>query len=189
MKPDGIISWMLPGERYRNPYRDAIGPLGDFHRIFCVARSPLDAMNSIIPENADRSSFAFRRDILSARFSETLPERQSDPEGILSSVISYTLWFELCMSFLPQLIYRVDRPEDDALLADYVGKPIIRSEEINRNSRPKKRSASFTPEKLAGFPDEWLVRFADIAKGLGYPEDAETIRRFIVSDVASPNDA
>ena len=180
---------MLPGERYRNPYRDAIGPLGGFHRIFCVVRSPLDAINSIIPENADKSSFAFRRDILSARFTETLPDKQDDPQGILTAIISYTLWFELCMSFLPQLIYRVDRPEDDVLLAEYVGAPIVRSDEINRNSRPKKRSASFTPGKLADIPDEWLLRFAEITEGLGYPDDAATIRKFIVTEVTSPTEA
>lgn len=166
---------MLPAERYRNPYRDALGPIGHFNNIFCVARSPLDAIPSIIPENRVALSFTFRRSTLRAKFQETLPGPKADPDGLLAGVASYTLWFELCMSFLPQLIYRVDRPQDDALLSEYVGRPVLRSDDIKRNSRPAKRAAAITPDQLATLPPEWLERFAIIAEGLGYPEDAAII--------------
>jgi hypothetical protein len=172
---DGIVSWMLPAERYRNPYRDALGPIGGFNRIFCVTRSPLEAIPSIIPENATSLSFNFRKNILRAKFGETLPAQKTDETRLLAAVMSYTLWFELCMSFLPQIIYRVDRPEDDALLSEYVGRPLLRSDEIYRNSRPKARVRDFTPAQLAALPPDWLRRFAAIAEGLGYPEDAAII--------------
>lgn len=177
MRPNGLVSWMLPAERYRNPYGDAIGPLEDFSRIFCVARSPLAAINSIIPENADTASYSFRTRILRNRFEIILPTEAEDPDGIQSAVMSYTLWYELCMSFLPQLIYRVDRPEDDALLADYVGRSVRRSDEIGRNSRPKRRATHFTPDALDSLPHDWLLRFAEMAEGLGYPDDAAMIEK------------
>lgn len=174
VRQNGIVSWMLPAERYRNPYCEALGPLGDFRNIFCVTRSPLAAIPSIVPENNLAPSFRFRRDVLTAKFDETLPDAEADPTRLLASVISYTLWFELCMSFLPQLIYRVDRPEDDALLSEYVGRPVIRNDKIRRNSRPAQR-AEFVPDHLAALPRDWLLRIAVIAEGIGYPEDAATI--------------
>ncbi|MDO5641193.1 MAG: hypothetical protein Q4G26_02225 [Paracoccus sp. (in: a-proteobacteria)] len=173
---DGIVSWMLPGERDKNPYRHALGPLKDFHHIFCVTRAPLDALASIIPENDDLPSFTFRSEILADRFGIALPDPQDPPARLLAAVISYTLWFELCMSFLPELIYRVDRPEDDALLSDYLNREIRRNDDIDRNSRPRRRAAPVTPDDLARLSPEWLTRFGEMAEGLGYPEDAATIR-------------
>lgn len=176
----GIVSWMLPGEKYRNPWRDAVGPLKQFRNIFCVARAPLAAMNSIIPENAQWRSLNFRRDILAARLGETLPMRPQDPDGVLTAVQSYTLWFELCMTFAPDMIFRVDRPEDDALLSEYVQRELTRSDRIDRNSRPDARASHFEPQALAALPPDLLARFAAIADTLGYPEDAAIIR-----DIAS----
>ena len=176
---NGIVSWMLPGGKYRNPYGDAIGPLSDFRNIFCAVRSPLAAMNSIIPENGKPASLQFRQRILTERSDETLPDPAADSGGILTAVVSYTLWFELCMSFLPDIVFRIDRAEDDALLSDYTGKTVARTEGVNRNARPMIRASRFTPEALAELPPEWPARLAALAEGLGYPEDAEIIGGFV----------
>lgn len=173
---NGIISWMLPAEKYNYPYkRDALGPLGGFSRIFCIARSPLASINSIIPENDAKPSFQLRKEIIRKRFGHDFLPAADDSTGILTSIISYTLWFELCMSFLPDFIYRVDHPEDDRLLSDYVGKILTRNDKIRRNSRPDIRATRFAPSLLPQFPKEWLIRYATIAEGLGYPEDASII--------------
>ena len=65
----------------------------------------------------------------------------------------------------------------DALLADYVGRPVRRSEEIGRNSRPKRRATHFTPDALDSLSHDWLLRFAEMAEGLGYPDDAAMIEK------------
>lgn len=177
---NGIVSWMLAGERYQNPYYDALGKLEGFRNIFCVARSPLAAIPSIIPENAVRRSFRWRMQVLRDKTGKN-PMRDPAVRGnpLLCAVVSYTLWFELSLRFDPRIIYRVDVPADDAVLSRFIGRTVTRSDGTERNSRPKVRYTDFAPDMLAELPSHWLRRFSSLAGELGYPEDAKLIEAHI----------
>lgn len=173
---DGIVSWMLPGGQYRNPFGDAIGPLNDFRNVFCVTRSPLQAIPSIIPENNHGASLRFRRRILRGHFGENCIKNPR-ANRVRAAVETYTKWFELCLSFKPSLIFRVDVPEDDLLLSNLVGAEITRSDGVHRNSRPRIRSTNFSPTDLINIDRDLTSRLADISRKLGYIEDAEVIEK------------
>ncbi|WP_342069210.1 hypothetical protein [Yoonia algicola] len=163
---------MFAAESARVPFGVPIGPLGETHRVFCVARSPLAAVPSIIGENRVKKSYRFRRNHLRRILGhDILPEEIVDP--LFCAVISYVYWFELCLSHNPSVIFRVDRESDDQQLGDFVGRRIVRSDDIYRNSRPRrKRKLTFEPADLCRLPNDLLVRFAVIATKLGYAEDA-----------------
>lgn len=179
---DGIISWMLPGRRYRNPFGDAIGPIDEFRNILCTARSPLQAIPSIIPENHPGPSLRFRRQVLREHLGESgIGNPRANP--VQSAVESYTKWFELCLSFNPSVIFRVDVPDDDLLLSDFVGAKITRSNDVHRNSRPKIRSKSFSPRDLIKVDRDLISRLAVVSRRLGYQEDADTIEQICSAGV------
>jgi len=179
VRENGIVSWMLPAERYRNPFNDAIGPLASFPNIFCIARSPLAAIPSIIPENHARESYKFRRHVIRERFGADhfAALRKHGPVSV--AIASYTCWFELCLGFRPGVIFRVDREADDALLSEFLGTPVRRNDDIPRNSRPARRNKDFAPEMLADVPEPWLDRLAALCGRLGYDEDAAQIARHV----------
>ena len=173
---DGIVSWMLAGEKYRNPYYDALGPLSHFKRIFLVARSPIAAIPSIIPENAPGRSLRFRRGIVRERFGTDLIGARGAKHELVRAVTSYVCWFEICLQLSPQLIFRIDR-EDVGLLSDFVGKELLLSENIDRNSRPAIRAGDISYDELVGLvPSEWINRLAGVCDKLGYEIESEEIR-------------
>lgn len=172
---NGIVSWMLPGEKYNNPFYDAIGPLARFKNIFLVARSPIASIPSIIPENRRGPSLRFRRTILRERLGHDPIGGVSSANDITRAVASYVNWFELCLRFDPQLIFRVDHEEDDARLSDYLGREIRREAGIHRNSRPEVRRKDFVPADLAEVPAPLLTRLEQLARTLGYEAEAQTI--------------
>lgn len=178
VQKNGIVSWMLPGEKYRNPFYDAIGPLAAFPNIFCIARAPLSAIFSIIPENRVHPSYSFRRVIIQQKFGQDYLGGESVNAEIMHAVVSYTLWFELCLSFNPSLIYRIEQVADDELLSNFVGQQIVRNEKVERNSRPGRRDNSFSQNDLRHIPKEWLFRLAAVTRRLGYDEDAAIVEEY-----------
>jgi hypothetical protein len=178
---NGIVSWMLAGERYRNPFYDALGSLEGYRNIFCVARSPLASIPSIIPENRIRRSFKWRMNVLKEKTSEDpLQDPATRGNQMARAVLSYTLWFELSLRFNPRIIFRVDVPADDAVLSRFVGHEVARSPETARNSRPDVRYGGFSPDMLVAVPSDLLRRFSSIASELGYPSDAATIMQYAI---------
>lgn len=175
VRQNGIVSWMLPGEKYDNPFYDAIGPLAPFKNIFLVARSPIASIPSIIPENLRGPSLRFRRIILKERLGRDPIGGVGSASDITRAVASYVNWFELCLGFNPQLIFRVDHEEDDARLSDYLGCEIRREPGIHRNSRPDVRKKGFAPADLAEVPAPLLTRLEELARTLGYEAEAQTI--------------
>ena len=175
VRENGIVSWMLPGEKYRNPFYDAIGSLNGFDNIFLIARSPITAIPSIIPENRRGASLRFRRQILRERFGQDPIGWVGSAPDVVRAVASYVNWFELCLSFSPQIIFRVDR-EDCTILSDYLNHTVQQSTDVDRNSRPDVRNTEFVPEDVAQkVPEDLLTRLLAICEILGYPEDAATI--------------
>lgn len=94
------------------------------------------------------------------------------------AVATFTYWFKIALSLNPELVFRVDRDEDDAKLSDFLGRPVARAPSLDRNSRPKNRFEGFEPEMLARIPGRLRDDFAEVTGALGYPEDADVITSF-----------
>ena len=175
---DGVVSWMLIGERARNPWGDALGSLQGFRRTFCVARSPMTAIPSIVPENRKPRSLRFRSSVLQKKSNWKLPSDLGEPSicEIELAVRSYVAWYELILQIKPATIYRVDRGEDDELLSDFVGMTVRRNENIKRNSRPYLEKPSFVVGDLEDLSKSLTSRLITLAERLGYPEEAKEIQ-------------
>tara|TARA_A100001391_G_scaffold192983_1_gene167729 strand:- start:429 stop:1145 length:717 start_codon:yes stop_codon:yes gene_type:complete len=170
---DGLVSWTLLGEREKVPWGHGLGPLAPFKRIFCAARSPLAAIPSIVPENRRPRSIKYRNRILLTKSGKYL---QYVDNPVALALESYTRWFALALNHNPGVIFRIDRPEDDAALSDFVGQPLKRAAEIHTHARPKIRFDAFSLEMLTDVPVGVITQTLTMAERLGYPEDAETIR-------------
>ena len=173
---DGIVSWMLVSEREAVPWGDALGPLGGYRRIFCVARGPLAAIPSIIAENRKRRSLKFRNKVALERTGAAIGAETDDPrEQVALAVASYVIWYEMALALKPGFVFRIEKGVDDAALSDFVGQRVERSENIARNARPHTRHEGFSVSDLGAVDPHMLDRMALMAARLGYPDDAEAI--------------
>ncbi|WP_424833007.1 hypothetical protein [Ruegeria sp.] len=173
---NGIISWMLPGEKYRNPFHDAIGPLNGFAKIFLVARSPFASIPSIVPENRRGKSLRFRRQVLRERLGTDPIGGDNSASDVVRAVASYVNWFELCLTFKPKIIFRVDR-DDNAILSDFLDHAVLQTGSVNRNSRPEARGKAVSPEELVQhIPDDLLSRLLTLSETLGYSDEVASVR-------------
>lgn len=171
---------MLIAEREANPWGDALGSLKPYCRRFLIARSPLNAMASVMGENLDIRSFAWRVQVIWESLAIDLLAPEVIPQTSLAwAVASYTLWYEMAMATNPLFIFRVDKQDDDKILSEGLGVPIHRSDSIPRNSRPERHAGNhFEPQMLSSLPRSWTIRFAAVAQLLGYPEDAAVILNY-----------
>lgn len=171
IREDGMVSWMAISERKRVPWGDSYGRI-DPHEvsIFLVARSPLTAIGSIMGEDLNRRSFAWRAQVLWERADVDICSARQVPQTDLGhAVASYTLWFEECLRFDPQLIFRVDHTEDDAALSTLTGVNVVRTPEVPRNSRPgKHKLIDYSPERLQTLPPRWFDKLSAVGQALGY---------------------
>ena len=82
------------------------------------------------------------------------------------------------MNTKPSIIFRLDHEEDDKLLADFTGLPIVRTNDVRKNSKPDQHyNLSFNYSMLKQVPRHLCLRLAAIAENLGYLEDAEIVLR------------
>lgn len=171
---DGMVSWMALSGRESVPWGHAVGPVAG-HRLFCVTRAPLSAIELIMPENNNRRSLGWRAGVIWEKLGIDLFCAAELPQTDLGfAVASYACWYRVVLDLAPEMVFRVDRPEDDAKLAAFVGRPIDRSTVQDRNSRAGIRGR-WRPEDLAEFPRPILYLLIDVAEALGYPEDAARI--------------
>jgi hypothetical protein len=177
IRQSGIISWMLIAERELNPWGDALGSLNPYNHKFLVARSPLTALVSVMGENLNVRSFAWRVQVIWDVLGIDLLAPDVIPQTSLAwAVGSFSLWYEMALTFDPAFIFRVDRPEDDKVLSEGLGIPIQRNKAISSNSRPERHAGlHFEAQMLSSLPRAWTVRFAKVAQLVGYPEDAAAI--------------
>ncbi|RNF33872.1 hypothetical protein [Paracoccus methylarcula] len=173
---EGIVSWMALSGRESVPWGHAIGPLTEEFRLFCVARSPLAAIGSILPENNNRRSIGWRAMVIWEKLGIDIFSRSEVPQtGLGLAFASYAYWYRMALDLRPGIIFRVDRQEDDAGLAAFVGQPLQRGSGIETNSRPHIRRDDWRIEELSDFPRPLLYTAIDVADALGYPEDAGVI--------------
>lgn len=173
---DGIVSWMALSGRESVPWGHAIGPLAEDFRLFCIARSPLAAMGSILPENDNRRSIGWRATVIWEKLGVDMFSHSEVPQtGLGFALASFAYWYRIALDLRPEIIFRVDREEDDASLTSFLGRPVQRSSGIELNSRPHIRRENWRISQLSNFPRPLLYTAIDVAEALGYPEDAKAI--------------
>lgn len=179
---DGIVSWMALSGRESAPWGHAIGPIAGDFRLFCIARSPLAALGSILPENNNRRSIGWRASVIWDKLGIDLFSHSEVPQtNVGFALASFAFWYRIALDLKPEIIFRVDRTADDSILSAFLGKPVIRSPGIEKNSRPLVRRDDWRLSELADFPRPLLYTAIDVAEELGYPEDAKVIAAQIQS--------
>ena len=179
---DGMVSWMAGSGRVLVPWGRSIpNPDGiKEKKVFCVVRSPLKAIPSIIPENQNIRSFAFRSQVIWDKLGIDLAsDRRWRKRPVSTAIASYAFWYQVNLLMKPEFIFRIDKPDDDAALGSFVGAEISRDDEIHRNSRPKRRGPEFTTDQLDGVHPTLLEALAELARKFNYVEDAEAIEAFL----------
>lgn len=168
---NGIISWCAAAQTDKVPWGDALGPIKFDHDVFCIARSPLAALPSIVPEMHRPRSYRFIAKTINTLHTDTvMPEITAD--GLLKAALSYCHWFDLCLSHAPDIIYRVDVAQDDTLLSDYVGHRVDRSDDIARNHKKRHVKPDLSRDDYGQLPGPLRDQLATTSDALGYPEAA-----------------
>ncbi|MEI8083792.1 MAG: hypothetical protein WCI74_18290, partial [Actinomycetes bacterium] len=146
--PAGIISWMQVARRNAGPWGNTLTDYPNDSTVLLVARSPLAALNSVATENQQIRSIGFRSQVIWQRRGVDLfaAPNQTAGDGVYDffgwAVMSLAYWYDVCLEENPGMIFRIERPADDDLLSEFLGRRITR-EGINpwRNEHgPNKKS-------------------------------------------------
>lgn len=191
---DGVISWMQVAKRRAGPWGDTLAEYPPGTKVFLVARSPLAALNSVATENQQIRSIGFRSQTIweRRRIDLFVYDNQTAGEGIYDffgwAVMSMAYWYDICLEDIridggPGLVFRIERPEDDERLSDFLGRRIVRDGKQVWQNRygPHKKSGrlEFDRDELYRVPKVHLAKLVEVTARLGYPEDAETLRGYI----------
>lgn len=185
LKKDGIVSWEIASLRSELPWGDGVTEFDAGSKIFLVARSPLDALNSVVTECLQTRSIGFRASVIFEHFDVDLfsQKNQRTPEiqhDYMSwSVLSLIYWYQLCFQHNPEIIYRVEEPASDLLLSEYLGLPISRDEKSLRVNKKLFSNGDYPVGKIENQDRDRLEMLADICLRLGYPEDAKKLQSFL----------
>lgn len=188
---DGIISWMQVAKRVAGPWGNTLPHYDESTRLFLVARSPLAALNSVATENQQTRSIGFRSQLIWDRREIDLFvwTNQTAGEGIYDyfgwAVMSLAYWYDICLEENPEIVYRIEEPADDALLGEFVGRPITREgKHVWQNkygSHKKSGRLEYSVEELRRVPKVHLAKLVEVTRRLGYPEDAQTLASYLSS--------
>lgn len=186
---DGTVSWMQVAKRVGGPWGETLAEYPPGTRTFLVARSPLAALNSVATENQQTRSIGFRSQLIWARrgVDVFLWSNQTAGEGIYDyfgwAVMSLAYWFDICLEENPEVVFRIEHPEDDALLGEYAGRDISRRDkDIRQNSyssHKKHGKLEYSIDELGRIPKIHLAKLVDVTSRLGYPGDAEILSRYL----------
>jgi hypothetical protein len=98
-------------------------------------------------------------------------------------VASLAWWYDICFDDRPEIVFRIEHPEDDALLSQLVGRPISRAgKHVWQNAYgPHKKSGrlEFPLDQLGRVRKEHLAKLVETSERLGYPEDAARFRDYL----------
>ena len=99
------------------------------------------------------------------------------------AVMSLAYWYDICLEENPEVIFRIERPDDDDLLSGIAGHPVTRDGKNlwhNEHSAGKKSPKLEYPiSELARVPKYHLSKLVDVTARLGYPEDADTLAGYL----------
>jgi hypothetical protein len=178
LRKNGIVSWMLVGGRRCVPWGDSLPLLRSHHRKVLVARSPLNALRSVMLENGVRRSFAWRASVIYEKTGIDILCPSIVPQSHLGlSVASMTHWYEMCLKEEIGLKFRVDVESDLDLLSSYLDIRLCPTDTVSRNQRPNNPHV-FEIEMFEELPRRITTRFMELCQVLGYPEDSEKVSRY-----------
>ncbi len=191
---DGIVSWMQVAKRRAGPWGNTLAEYPPDTKLFLVARSPLAALNSVATENQQTRSIGFRSQLIWDRRGVDLFvwDNQTAGEGIYDhfgwAVMSMAYWFDICLEEIdaqqnPGVVFRIEHSEDDDRLGDFLGRRIVRDgKQIWQNrygSHKKSSRLQYPMDELRRVPKVHLAKLVAVTARLGYPADAETLRRYL----------
>lgn len=185
LKKDGIVSWEIASLRSDLPWGNGVTEFEVGSKVFLVARSPLDALKSVVTECLQTRSIGFRASVIYEKFNVEIfsqsNQRTSEPQYdyMTWSVLSLIYWYELCFNHNPEVVFRVDHPEDDLLLSEYLGKEISRQDKSLRVNKKPFSTKDYPIGKIENQDPERLKMLADVCSRLGYPEDAKKLNSFM----------
>jgi hypothetical protein len=187
--PEGIVSWMQVAKRGPAPWGNTLAEYPSGARVFLVARSPLAALDSVATENQQIRSIGLRSQLIweRRRVDMFAWNNQTAGEGVYDffgwAVMSMAWWYDICFDENPEIVFRIEYPEDDRLLTDLVGRPIDRADKhVWQNAYgPHKKSGrlSFAVGELGRVGRPHLRKLIEISERLGYPADAATMRGYL----------
>ena len=179
-REDGIVSWCLASEAERVPWGHALGVLRRSFDVFCVARAPLSAIPSIVPEIKRPRTYNFmKKTINQIHGDEVLPRASED--DFLKAALSYCYWYDLCLSLKPEMIFKVEVATDDEALSDYVGRAVKRTERVRRNHKSDHEKPDISSDDYRQLPQDVLTMLSDTSQKLGYEADAAFFRSLVVA--------
>ena len=146
-------------------------------KYFIIAKSPLDAMLSVIGENNNWKSLSWRRLAIKDKLGiDIFDENVTTQDAVGLAVASLYYWYQICFSFDYEFIYRVDDHTDNKLLSELLGKRITRQKDVHRNSHPERYAGfSYTTQDLNNLSQDWKSRLAELCEKLGYPKDQQIV--------------
>jgi hypothetical protein len=180
---------MQVAKRHASPWGHTLADYPPGTKVFLAARSPLAALNSVATENQQIRSVGFRSQVIWQRrgidifaaTDQTEVDRVYDFFGW--AVMSLAYWYDICLEEKPEVIFRIERPDDDDLLSGIVGHPVTRdgktlwhNEHIAGKKSPK---LTYPISELARVPKYHLAKLVDVTARLGYPDDAETLAGYL----------
>ena len=172
---DGMTSWLACVNRDDQLWGQKPEP-GD-KKYFIIAKSPLDAMLSVIGENNNWKSLSWRRLAIKDKLGiDIFDENVTTQDAVGLAVASLYYWYQICFSFDYEFIYRVDDHTDNKLLSELLGKRITRKKDVHRNSHPERYAGfSYTTQDLNNLSQDWKSRLAELCEKLGYPKDQQIV--------------
>ena len=186
---DGTISWMQVAKRVGGPWGETLAEYPTGTRVFLVARSPLAALNSVATENQQTRSIGFRSQLIweRRRVDMFIWSNQTAGQGVYDyfgwAVMSLAYWFDICLEENPEIIFRIEHPEDDALLGKLSGRHITRqNKDVSQNtygSHKKHERLEYSIDELGRVPKNHVAKLVEVTARLGYPRDAETLSRYL----------
>lgn len=179
---NGIVSWMAASCRSIVPWGQGVPFIEPDFQCFTIARSPINAIPSMVPEAYNLRSFGFRAQVIWEELQVDVTNAQILPQTNLGySLGMWALWMNIALRRCPDHVFRVDRNEDLPLLAKYLGVGLPTSlTNINQNSRPSLRRNEFDINMFALFPQQLAALTLEMCLKLGY--EAEHAKLIAIYD-------
>jgi len=135
----------------------------DSAKVIHVARNPVDSLNSVVAE-----------DNTPARAHRLRHLENCNGDAVHDAMESMVQWAEFCKSKNPGIIYRVDVPDDNDLLSDFLGVE-IRPWNTNYNSKRRSKKFNYNRGDILSQNSELVDRFINLCLYFGYEDEASIL--------------
>ena len=179
---DGVVYWVLAARDGTSPVNHGWYKGSDWSKIdwetakvFQVARSPLDSLNSFAAHSSHKTASRFMWKKVQKFASKTYKPVPGKHDSPANTAILLMAWSDVVQNSHPGVIYRVDRPADNEKLSEFLGVEIKPWHNKKHNTKPDSKNYKYNHNIFDGLP-KIGANFADWCDWLGYPEDATKIR-------------